>query len=49
LHARYSIGYRPSDPQPAGTFRKICVELAASGTLRPKEGIVLARHSYYRK
>ncbi|HWF48387.1 MAG TPA: VWA domain-containing protein [Bryobacteraceae bacterium] len=49
LRARYTIGYRPSDPQPAGTFRKIRVELVPSGTLRPKEWIVVAREGYYRK
>jgi VWFA-related protein len=49
LRARYTIGYRPSDPQPAGTFRRIRVELAPSRTLRPKEWTVLAREGYYRK
>lgn len=49
LRARYTIGYRPSDPQPAGTFCKIHVELAPSRMLRPKEWTVLARQGYYRK
>jgi hypothetical protein len=49
LRARYTIGYRPSEPKPAGTFRKIRVELSPSGTLRPKEWTVLARQGYYRK
>jgi VWFA-related protein len=49
LRARYTIGYRPSDPQPAGTFREIFVELVPSQTLRPKEWTVLARRGYYRK
>ena len=49
LRARYTIAYRPSDPQPAGTFRKIRVELVPSRTLRPKEWTVLARQGYYRK
>jgi VWFA-related protein len=49
LRARYTIGYRPSDPQPAGTFRKIRVELAPLRSLRPKEWTVLARQGYYRK
>jgi len=49
LRARYTIGYRPSDPQPAGTFRKVHVELAPSRTLRRKEWTVLARQGYYRK
>jgi hypothetical protein len=37
LHARYTLGYHPSDPQPAGSFRKIRVELSPGGELRPKE------------
>ena len=49
LRARYTIGYRPSDPQPAGTFRKIQVEVAPEGTLRPAEWRVVARQGYYRK
>jgi VWFA-related protein len=49
LRARYTIGYRPSDPQPAGTFRPILLKLVPSGTLRPKEWTVLARQGYYRK
>jgi VWFA-related protein len=49
LRARYTIGYHPSDPQPAGTFRKIRVNLVSSPTLRPKEWTVLARQGYYRK
>ena len=49
LRARYTIGYRPSEPQPAGTFRRIHVELVPSGTLRPKEWSVRARAGYYRR
>ena len=49
LRARYTLGYRPSDSHPSGTFRKVRVELAAGGTLRPKEWTVLARQGYYRK
>ena len=49
LRARYTIAYRPSDPQPAGTFRKIHVALVPSRKLRPKEWTVLARQGYYRK
>ena len=37
LRARYTIGYRPSDPQLVGTFRKIHVDLLPSPALRPKE------------
>jgi VWFA-related protein len=49
LRARYTIGYRPSDSQRSGTFRRIAVTLAPSGRLRPKEWTVLAREGYYRK
>jgi VWFA-related protein len=49
LRARYTIGYRPSDPQPVGTFRKIRVNLVASRTLLLKEWTVLAPQGYYRK
>ena len=49
LRARYTIGYRPSDPQPAGTFRKIRVELAPDSGLRQKKWTVLARQGYYCK
>ena len=49
LRARYTIAYRPSDPQPPGAFRKIRVELVPSRNLRPKEWTVLARQGYYRK
>ncbi len=49
LRARYTIAYRPSDPQPAGTFRQIRVELLPSCTLRPKEWTALAQQGYYRK
>jgi len=49
LHARYTIAYRPSDPQPAGTFRKIQVHLVPSQSLRVKEWTVTARQGYYRK
>jgi VWFA-related protein len=48
LRARYTIGYRPGEPQSAGTSRKIRVELAP-GALRPKEWALLARQGYYRK
>jgi VWFA-related protein len=48
LRARYTIGYRPADLQPAGTFRKIRVQLTPR-SLRPKEWTVLAREGYYRK
>jgi hypothetical protein len=43
------VGYRPAEPQATGTFRKIRVELAPDGALRPREWKVLAREGYYRK
>jgi VWFA-related protein len=49
LRARYTVGYRPSEEQPPGTFRKIEVKLAPDGPLRVKEWTVLARRGYYRK
>jgi hypothetical protein len=49
LRARYTVGYRPAEPQATGTFRKIRVELAPDGALRPREWKVLAREGYYRK
>jgi VWFA-related protein len=49
LRARYAVGYRPPESQAPGTFRKIRVELAPGGALRPKEWTVLAREGYYRK
>jgi Ca-activated chloride channel family protein len=49
LRARYTIGYRPSDPQSAGTFRQIHVELAPLQKLRPNEWKVLSRQGYYRR
>jgi VWFA-related protein len=49
LRARYTIGYRPAQSKPAGTFCKLRVELAPQGALRPKEWTVLARQGYYRK
>ena len=49
LRARYTIGYRPSESQPAGAFREVRVQLVASGSLRAKEWTVLARRGYYRK
>jgi hypothetical protein len=49
LRARYTVGYRPLELQAPGTFRKIRVELAPDGALRPKEWAVLAREGHYRK
>jgi VWFA-related protein len=59
LRSRYTVGYRPpesqaSESQPpesqsAYTFRRIRVELAPDGALRPKEWTVRAREGYYRK
>lgn len=49
LRARYTIGYRPSEEKPAGTFCRVKVELAPSAPLRPQEWRVLARTGYYRR
>jgi VWFA-related protein len=49
LRARYTVGYRPKESLEPGTFRRIHVELAPDGALRPKEWTVLAREGYYRK
>jgi Ca-activated chloride channel family protein len=48
LRSRYTIGYRPAEPKPPGTFCKVRVSLASTGALRPKEWTVLARAGYYR-
>jgi hypothetical protein len=48
LRSRYTIGYRPAEPKPPGTFCKVRVSLAPDGGLRPKEWKVLARAGYYR-
>jgi VWFA-related protein len=48
LRARYTIGYRPTEQKPAGTFCKIQVSFAPASGLRPKEWKVLARAGYYR-
>jgi len=49
LRSRYTIGYRPKDAKPAGTFCKVQVLLAPDSNLRPREWRVLARAGYYRK
>lgn len=49
LRSRYTIGYRPTDEKPAGTFCKVQVSLAPGSALRPQEWKVLARAGYYRK
>jgi len=49
LRSRYTIGYRPTDEKPAGTFCKVQVSLAPYGALRLREWKVLARAGYYRK
>ena len=48
LRSRYTIGYRPADAKPAGTFCKVHVSLAPGSALRPQEWKVLARAGYYR-
>lgn len=49
LRSRYTIGYRPTDEKPAGTFCKTQISLAPNAALRPQEWKVLARAGYYRK
>ena len=49
LRSRYTIGYRPSETKPAGTFCKLRVALAPGAPLRPQEWTVIARAGYYRK
>lgn len=49
LRSRYTIGYRPGEEKPAGTFCKVRVTLAPGGALREKEWRVLARAGYYRR
>jgi VWFA-related protein len=49
LRSRYTIGYRPTDEKPVGTFCKAQVSLAPDSALRPLEWKVLARAGYYRK
>jgi VWFA-related protein len=49
LRSRYTIGYRPKDAKPAGTYCPIQVALAPGAPIRPKEWKVLVRQGYYRK
>lgn len=49
LRSRYTIGYRPADEKPAGTFCKIRVTMAPHSALRAGEWKILARSGYYRK
>jgi VWFA-related protein len=49
LRSRYTVGYRPAQAKPSGTFCKLRVELSPESGLRPKEWVVLARAGYYSK
>jgi VWFA-related protein len=49
LRSRYTIGYRPKDAKPTGTFCPIQVALAPGAPIRQKEWKVLVRQGYYRK
>ena len=49
LRSRYTIGYRPTDSKPAGSFCRVRVALTPGAPLRPKEWQVLVREGYYRK
>lgn len=49
LRARYTIGYRPAEEKPSGTFCRVKVSLVPTGPVRLQEWRVLARAGYYRK
>ena len=49
LRGRYTIGYRPTEEKPPGTFCRLKVALAPGAPLRPQEWRVLARAGYYRR
>jgi VWFA-related protein len=49
LRTRYTIGYRPSEDKPVGTFCRVKVGLAPGAPLRPQEWRVLVRAGYYRQ
>lgn len=49
LRERYTIGYRPTDDKPTGTFCRVKVQLAPNAPLHVQEWRVLAREGYYRK
>jgi VWFA-related protein len=49
LRSRYTIGYRPSETKPAGTFYRIRVSLTPGTALRTTDWTVLAPAGYYRK
>jgi VWFA-related protein len=49
LRGRYTIGYRPAEDKPAGTFCRVKVALAPDAPLKPQEWRVLARTGYYRR
>ncbi len=49
LRARYTIGYRPAEDKPPGTFCRVNVSLAPGAPLHPQEWRVLAREGYYRR
>ena len=49
LRGRYTIGYRPAEARPPGTFCRVKVALAPSAPLHAQEWSVLVRAGYYRK
>jgi VWFA-related protein len=49
LRSRYTIGYRPSEAKPAGTFCRVRVQLSPKAPLREREWAVLSRAGYYRR
>ncbi len=48
LRTRYSIGFRPSEERPAGTYCELKVRLTAEAARREGAVVVRARHGYYR-
>lgn len=49
LRGRYTIGYRPTEYKPPGTFCPVKVTLASGSPLRPQEWSVRSRTGYYRR
>jgi VWFA-related protein len=49
LRSRYTVGYRPTDGKPAGTFCKVRVSFAPGSAFRSQQWRVLSRAGYYRK
>ncbi len=48
LRTRYSLGFRPSEERPPGTYCALKVRLTAEAARREGAVVVRARHGYYR-